>query len=237
MTTPRSLRPALLLSGTGCLALAGCLTSAPAPAPTEVRPPLEASQPVLYARDGTVVATEETEQAAPAGATEAGASPQPMHGRTSAGPATVSAQDTGSGGVADARPGLPNHDSLPGESGRMYILELYQNVIEERDALSREVASLSASLQAARAQLVRADQEIAELQARATAAEAEQQRLQQETVELAGRLTTAQIRRLQAEKLLLEHKIARQKELQAQTAAETEAAPVAAESGTAPEKP
>ena len=41
--------------------------------------------------------------------------------------------------------------------------------------------------------------------------ETERTRLEAENLELAGRLTTAQVRRLQAEKLLLEHKIAEQR--------------------------
>jgi regulator of replication initiation timing len=90
----------------------------------------------------------------------------------------------------------------------MYILELYQNVIEERDVLSREVIALGDELERARQALLSADQHGAELEARLAAAAEENQRLRAENVDLAGRLTTAQIRRLQAEKILLEQRLA-----------------------------
>jgi hypothetical protein len=98
---------------------------------------------------------------------------------------------------------------LAGDSGgRMYILELYQNVIEERDRLSLEVDALGTELERAKAALNAADQRIAELERALEAAAAESQRQKAENVDLAGRLATAQIRRLQAEKILLELRLA-----------------------------
>ena len=94
------------------------------------------------------------------------------------------------------------------QGGRMYILELYQNVIEERDQLSLEVEALAGEIERARAALAAADQRIAELEAALGAANAENQRQRAENVDLAGRLATAQIRRLQAEKILLELRLA-----------------------------
>ena len=99
---------------------------------------------------------------------------------------------------------LSTRDLAGSQGGRMYILELYQNVIEERDGLALEVSALQAELEATRAALIEADGEIGELQATVASMQAEQQSMLEENLELAARLTTAQIRRLQAEKLLLE---------------------------------
>lgn len=98
-----------------------------------------------------------------------------------------------------------------GTSGRMVLLELYQNVIEERDALSLEVTALRAELEKAQAAQRAAEAEALAQTSRVEVLEVERDRLRAESLELAGRLTTAQIRRLQAEKLLLEHKIAEQR--------------------------
>ncbi len=105
--------------------------------------------------------------------------------------------------AAPARRELGSHDG-----GRMYLLELYQQVIDERDGLVQEVASLNADLQQARAALSESQSRAAALEQRAQELEARTQALEAESLELAGRLTTAQIRRLQAEKLLLESRIA-----------------------------
>jgi hypothetical protein len=104
--------------------------------------------------------------------------------------------------------GLPNHGLEPSASGRMHILELYQQRIDERDALAQEVEDMRALLAATEARLT------AEVQAREAAESREQvltQRvdaLEAESRDLAGRLVTAQIRRLESEKLLLQTQIA-----------------------------
>ena len=105
------------------------------------------------------------------------------------------------GGVADRQLG-------PSEGGRMYILELYQKAIDDRDALELEVRSVQAELERARAAAAKAESEQSGSAGRISALEEENRRLLAENVELAARLATAQIRRLQAEKLLLEARIA-----------------------------
>jgi regulator of replication initiation timing len=107
-----------------------------------------------------------------------------------------------------------------GASGRMVLLELYQNVIEERDALSLEVTALRAELEKAQAAQRAAEAEALAQTSKVEVLEVERDRLTAEGLELAGRLTTAQIRRLQAEKLLLEHKIAEQRSRVASAQAE-----------------
>ena len=96
----------------------------------------------------------------------------------------------------------------PSEGGRMYILELYQKAIDERDALEIEVRSLQSELERAKQGLLGSDRDLTSLQARIAQLESENKRLLEENLDLAARLTTAQIRRLQCEKILLETRIA-----------------------------
>jgi chromosome segregation ATPase len=112
----------------------------------------------------------------------------------------VSAEASTQNAVADRQLG-------PSEGGRMYILELYQKAIDERDALELEVRSVQSELELARTAASRAESESSGGAQRIAALEEENRRLLAENVELAARLTTAQIRRLQAEKLLLEARI------------------------------
>ena len=112
------------------------------------------------------------------------------------------------GGAGGEQEPLSARELAGNQGGRMYILELYQNVIEERDQLALEVETLGGEIERARAALAAADQRIAELEAALATASAENQRQRTENVDLAGRLATAQIRRLQAEKILLELRLA-----------------------------
>jgi len=115
-------------------------------------------------------------------------------------------------GPSDAQqPAGPQSRELGDGSGRMVLLELYQNVIEERDALALEVSALRAELERSRTTQKGAETEALAQVSRVEALESERARLAAEVLELAGRLTTAQIRRLQAEKLLLEHKLEAQR--------------------------
>jgi hypothetical protein len=112
-------------------------------------------------------------------------------------------------GAADGAngPTAAPRDLAPSEGGRMYILELYQKAIDERDALELEVRSLEGDRERVRQSLAASEQENAAQRAKLDQLAAENQRLVQENLELAARLTTAQIRRLQAEKILLEARI------------------------------
>ena len=96
----------------------------------------------------------------------------------------------------------------PSLEGRMHILELYQEVLDERDALRDEVDALRAALASsretadgARATSARDEERLAEL-------EQSRRALIEENRLLLGRLTTAQVRRLEAEKLLVETQMA-----------------------------
>jgi len=134
-------------------------------------------------------------------------------------------QSDRSGPIAMAAPtgeSAPLHDIQRTGEGRMYILELYQNVIDERDALTLEVTGTHNELNRTRTALMEADARIMALEERVTALTARSESLEVENMELAGRLTTAQIRRLQAEKILLEIRLEESLELDA--LAEIEAA-------------
>jgi hypothetical protein len=99
-------------------------------------------------------------------------------------------------------------DLAPSESGRMYILELYQKAIDERDGLRRELATLGADLAQAKSQLTQGQEQQTGLQARIAQLEADNKLRVEENIDLAARLVTAQIRRLQVEKILLEQRLA-----------------------------
>jgi hypothetical protein len=106
----------------------------------------------------------------------------------------------------------PGHGLEPTLEGRMHILELYQSVLDERDALASEVQALTKSLEKTDVDLSAARARAAELETKLASEVRARDELQRQNLELSGRLTTAQIRRLEAEKLLLETRIAWQKE-------------------------
>lgn len=95
----------------------------------------------------------------------------------------------------------------PEPGGRTYIIELYQQALDERDALAQKVDELTRSLALAQSTLAGSADNLRGLEERLGGFETENQRLQRENEELSARLATAQIRRLEAEKLLLEAQI------------------------------
>ncbi|MFT5291105.1 MAG: hypothetical protein ACI8QS_002248 [Planctomycetota bacterium] len=96
-------------------------------------------------------------------------------------------------------------ETAPG--GRMYLLQLYQDVLDERDVLSDEVRALRKALGDAQARIDDTSASTSGLSTRLDMLESEVERLVTENEDLAGRLTTVQIRRLEAEKMLLEARI------------------------------
>jgi hypothetical protein len=141
--------------------------------------------PVLYARDGTAVPADPSANEA----AEAAASMQA--------PVAHDAK----------KPQLPSRIVEGVEDGRPTILALYQRVIAERDALRSNASAQAAELERLRLALADAEHRAGDQTTAALAFEAELARAKAENLDLAGRLTTAQIRRLQAEKLLLERGI------------------------------
>lgn len=101
----------------------------------------------------------------------------------------------------------PSGEATNAEGSRVYLLELYQQAIDEKEQLGLEVKSLNATLERVQADLHSEKDKNSACTAEAASLRAELERARAENLELAGRLVTAQIRRLESEKLLLEHKI------------------------------
>lgn len=108
-------------------------------------------------------------------------------------------------GRVQSQDGSPRE--LEGQSGRTHIIELYQQAVDERDALASSLEELHRKLVEANQALELRDRENAELTARVASLETAQKDLLAENGTLASRLVQAQIRRLEAEKLLLETRL------------------------------
>ena len=105
------------------------------------------------------------------------------------------------------------HGIEPSESGRLYILELYQDVLEERDALLQEVGALTTELERQQGEVDSLRGTLSADQAAVDALKQELALLKSENADLVARLTTAQIRRLEAEKMLIQAKIEAQQKM------------------------
>ncbi|MCC6406158.1 MAG: hypothetical protein IT453_03255 [Planctomycetes bacterium] len=92
--------------------------------------------------------------------------------------------------------------------GRMTLLELYQKSCEERDALLAELELVRADLERTQTALLDAQQRIAGYETSSTSELQSLDALRAENLDLAARLATAHIRRMEAEKTLLELRIA-----------------------------
>jgi len=109
----------------------------------------------------------------------------------------------------------------PGES-RTYLLELYQVAIEDNERLALELDSLGITLNEMIATCRSLEEERRAWMIEREELVAEKQRLEGQNFELAERLTTAQIRRLEAEGMLLEAALERTRAAAAEEAAEAE---------------
>jgi hypothetical protein len=105
----------------------------------------------------------------------------------------------------------PARQLEPGGSGRSLLLQEYQAVLEERDALRLEVDALSNQMQMFQLRITELQEELQGGDMRTVGLEQELDGLRRrvdeveaENEDLAARLTTAQIRRLEAEKDLIQ---------------------------------
>ncbi|MBJ02648.1 MAG: hypothetical protein CMK00_07250 [Planctomycetes bacterium] len=112
----------------------------------------------------------------------------------------------GDGSVSQA-PAPLRRETAGAEGSRMYILELYQETVDERDRLRIELESLEGALGRAQALYDDLWSSFEGMQAEQARLKAERESQRAENFDLAARLTTAQIRRLEAEKLLLETRL------------------------------
>jgi chromosome segregation ATPase len=116
----------------------------------------------------------------------------------------VSAAQPGSVGKADA-----SAAGLASDAGtRTRVIELYQQAVEERDRLRSELTDFATALQQSQQRVEQLELELRSQSGAAGLSSQEHDRLLQENMDLAGRLATAQIRRLEAEKALLELMVA-----------------------------
>lgn len=92
-------------------------------------------------------------------------------------------------------------------SGRLYLLEMYQQALEDRDTLEMEVGTLTARLEQMQARATELETQLATADAERAKLAQDGETLRAENQDLAARLVTAQIRRLEAEKMLIEARI------------------------------
>jgi hypothetical protein len=119
----------------------------------------------------------------------------------------------------------PKREIGDGAGSRVYLLELYQRSMEEKNALSLEVESLRATLDAERKTAAAAAGEQEKLRTELAQVTLERDGLRTQAFDLAARVTSAQIARLEAEKALLEHKIEVHQREEAAAAKRSGAAP------------
>ena len=104
--------------------------------------------------------------------------------------------------------GQPKHGLEPQVQGRMHILNLYQEVLDERDSLLIELQRLNSALREGEQLLTQLRASEKEYGLRLASLEEVKRTLVAQNRELSERLTLAQIRRLESDKLLLETQIA-----------------------------
>lgn len=103
--------------------------------------------------------------------------------------------------------GQANREVGTDSGSRMYLLERFQETVEENEALQFEIQGLAAALDQAESRAAELERDLGLLQSRYLEQEEQTKKLEADNLALAEHLTTAQIRRLQAEKLLIEAKI------------------------------
>ena len=106
------------------------------------------------------------------------------------------------------RSGWPQHESEAEPQGsRMFLLERYQEVVDERDSMAREIMGLNAMIESARDDMNKLRVELSASNTTCDERQTSIEKLMAENTALAERLTIAQIARLEAERILLEQSI------------------------------
>jgi regulator of replication initiation timing len=104
----------------------------------------------------------------------------------------------------------PTHESDAEPQGsRMFLLERYQEVVDERDSMAREIMGLKAMIDNMSGKITALEVDLGVVNTTCAERQTEITRLRDENTTLAERLTTAQIARLEAERILLEESIER----------------------------
>lgn len=169
----------------------------------------------------------EEPSAAPTGtenAPETAAAEEPAAAKPAPAPGGEAPLYSWDGGVVDGAPqgvstaqGEPRGIETP-TPGRTHIVELYQQVKDDRDALAEEVELLRKSLEQTTLALEEETRKSDDLSARLAALEVSHREMMEDNQAIAARLVQAQIRRLEAEKMLLETRIELEKQKEAEAA-------------------
>jgi len=150
------------------------------------------------------------------GSTPPSTSPSPAPTSSSASPnvnpgaGTLYARDGSvvNAGTQPVRPDQEPRRELGAQEGsRVYLLELYQKAMDEKNALALEVESLHATLDDERNAATTSTSEVDKLKADLADVTKERDALRAQALDLAARVTSAQIARLEAEKSLLQLQI------------------------------
>ncbi len=126
------------------------------------------------------------------------------------GPGTLYARDgsvVSAGSQAARADQEPRRELGSQEGSRVYLLELYQKAMDEKNALALEVENLRATLEDERNVATTTGGEQDKLKAALADVTKERDALRAQALELAARVTSAQIARLEAEKSLLQLQI------------------------------
>ena len=91
----------------------------------------------------------------------------------------------------------------------MFLLERYQEVVDERDSMAREIMGLNTVIDTMSGEITVLKGDLGAANMTCAERKDEITRLKSENTSLAERLTTAQIARLEAERILLEESIER----------------------------
>lgn len=115
-----------------------------------------------------------------------------------------------------------NHSPNSAGDSRPKMLELYQEAVSDREYLQMELALVTEEREGFLDDQKRFAAQIEELRTLLAGLEAKNKTLEKQTFELGERLATAQLRRLEAEKALLEASLAARKAAEANAAEEVE---------------
>lgn len=115
-----------------------------------------------------------------------------------------------------------NHSPDSAGGSRPVLLELYQEAVNDREYLEMELALVNEERAGFLSEEKRLAGMLEELRTMVAGLEAENKTLEKQTFELGERLATAQLRRLEAEKALLEQSVAARKAAEANASEEVE---------------
>lgn len=180
--------PILLLAGTPWLGACIVSPTQHSDSPAQVGWEASIGQPgaVLYGRDGSPV----------------GASTAPAAAPNAQMPQTV---------VADTED-MP-HRPQDAVGSRPVLLELYQTVVTEKEALEFQLEATQEALQSTEDRMFDLEKRLEEEIRAREASELARQQFEEQVFEIGRRLSVAQMRRLEAEKLLLEKTLAERRQL------------------------